>query len=109
MTLTPRIIGVVDDEPSVRQAFDRLLRSAGLGCHAYPSVEDYLADPRFSESACVIADIRLQGTSGLDLPMELERRGEAIPVIFITAHDTPETRQAARRAGAASTGSQYVA
>ncbi len=51
-------------------------------------------------NACVISDVQMPGTSGLDLPVLLARAGRRVPVIFVTAHDTPETRDRAQSAGA---------
>jgi len=53
------------------------------------------------ENACVIADIEMAGISGLELPALLARAGHHLPVIFVTEHDTPATRDRAQREGAA--------
>lgn len=95
---------IVDDEPSVRTAYSRLIRSAEMEPHAFASVEDFM---QFLESAlpqsraCVVSDIRMPGTSGLKLPSLLDHAGRNLPVIFATAHDTPESREAAQEMGAA--------
>ncbi len=53
------------------------------------------------ENACVVSDVQFPGRSGLELPALLGRAGHHVPVIFVTAHDTPETRELAQRFGAA--------
>ena len=97
----PIQVYIVDDEPSVCTAYARLVRSAEMQPHTFASVEDFMRSDFTDENACVIADIQMPGTSGLDLPGLLARAGHHVPVIFVTAHDTPETRDRAQSAGAA--------
>jgi FixJ family two-component response regulator len=92
---------IVDDEPSVCVAYARLVRSAKMQPRTFESVEEFMRADLPDENACVISDVRMPGTSGLELPILLARAGRHLPVIFITAHDTPETREIAQRAGAA--------
>ena len=95
------MVYVIDDEPSVRRAMLRLMRSAGLNASAFSSVDEFLAVDINANDACVIADVHMAGTDPLDLPSLLETKGISPPVIFITANDTPETRRRVRKAGAA--------
>jgi FixJ family two-component response regulator len=67
----------------------------------FTSVEDLLRSEFSDANACVISDIQMPGTSGLDLPGLLVRAGHRVPVIFVTAHDSPETRNRAQSVGAA--------
>jgi len=97
----PTRIYIVDDEPSVCTAYARLVRSAKMEARTFASVEDFVGSTFSDQNACVISDIQMPGTSGLELPTMLERAGHRLPVIFITAHDTPETRDRAQRVGAA--------
>ena len=53
------------------------------------------------ENSCVVSDVQFPGKSGLELPVMLDRAGHHLPVIFVTAHDTPETRDRAQRIGGA--------
>src|SRR4051794_23921508 len=92
---------IVDDEPSVCTAYARLVRSAKMNPRAFASVEDFMRSDFSDENACVISDIHMPGTSGLDLPALLARAGRRLPVIFVTAYDTAETRDCAQSAGAA--------
>ena len=94
-------ICIVDDEAPVRTALERLLRSAGYAGRTFESVDDFIAADLEVKPACVVADIRMPGISGLELPARLRAQHKDIPVIFITAYDTPDTRAEARRAGAA--------
>ena len=95
------IVYVIDDDPSVRNSLKRLMRSADLEVAVFDSVQTFLEQADRERRACIIADIRMPGTTGLDLPGLLDRRGYRDPVIFVTAHDTEETRRLARDAGAA--------
>jgi FixJ family two-component response regulator len=92
---------IVDDEPSLRTAYSRLARSAKMEPRAFASVEEFMEAELSDEHACVICDVRMPGKSGLELPELLARAARHLPVIFVTAHDTPETRAIAHRIGAA--------
>lgn len=100
MPARPIQVYIVDDEPSVCTAYARLVRSAKMQSHTFASVEDFLRADLTDENAVVVSDIQMPGASGLDLPGLLARAGRHVPVIFITAHDTPETRDRAQHAGA---------
>lgn len=101
MLALPIQIYIVDDEPSVRAAYARLVRSARMEPRTFCTVEEFLSTELSDENACVVSDIKMPGSSGLALPGLLDKAGRHLPVIFITAHDTPETRDTAQRAGAA--------
>jgi FixJ family two-component response regulator len=101
MPNNPVQIYIVDDEPSVRAAYARLVRSAKMESRTFASVEEFLRADFTDHNSCVISDIRMPGISGTELPGLLERAGYHLPVIFVTAHDTPETRGLAQCAGAA--------
>ena len=92
---------VVDDDASVRRALGRLLKSAGLSVRVFASAEEFLESGVPYQGACLVADIRMPGMSGLELLQELHRRGASIPAILVTAHDTQESRMEAALAGAA--------
>ncbi len=97
----PIQVYIVDDEPSVCTAYARLVRSAKMQPRTFASVEDLMRSEFSDANACVICDIQMPGASGLDLPGLLVRAGHHVPVIFVTAHDTPETRDRAQSVGAA--------
>lgn len=94
-------IFILDDDASVRKALTRLMRSAGIAAISFASVDELLSAPLLPQCPCIIADIRMQGTSGLAMPGLLAARGLHSPVIFVSAQDTEETLTAAKRAGAA--------
>jgi FixJ family two-component response regulator len=100
MPSPPIQVYIVDDEPSVSTAYSRLFRSAMMQPHVFASVEEFIAADFPDDNGCVISDVWMPGVSGLDLPGLLARVGRHLPVIFVTAHDTPETRDLAQRAGA---------
>ena len=92
---------IVDEESSVRTAYARLARSAKMESRTFESVEAFMQAEVSDENACVIYDVRMPGISGLELPELLTCAGRHLPVIFVTAHDTEETRVIAQRVGAA--------
>jgi len=97
------LVFVVDDDASVRQALTSLLRSVALHVEAFGSVADFLKDRRLGNgggAACLILDVRLPGTSGLDFQAELARTHTHLPIIFITGHGDVPTIVQAMKAGA---------
>jgi len=92
-------IAVVDDDASLCHAMDRLLRAAGFRPFIFPSAEAFLQDRELVRPDCILLDIQLGGMSGFELEDRLASSGSTIPVIFITAHDDPETREQARQTG----------
>lgn len=91
---------VVDDDPSVRNAVARLLRSTGLEAIAFGSAEEFLAGPPPESPCCVVLDVRLPGVSGLDLQEELGQSRREVPIIFITGHGSVPITVRAMKAGA---------
>ena len=84
------LIYVVDDDEAVRDSLTLLLKAVGLTGQAYNSATEFLHNHDPEQHACLVADIRMPGMSGLDLQNELNRRGASIPLIFITGHgDVP--------------------
>jgi FixJ family two-component response regulator len=96
----PKMVAVVEDDESYRVALQRLLKSAGLSVLAFASAEDFLDSGQQHETACLIADIRMPGMSGLDLQARLNTEQCPIPIIFITAHGDEQMRLQAMRGGA---------
>jgi FixJ family two-component response regulator len=99
MPLQPKIVAVVDDDPSVLKALSRLLRAHGIEPAAFASAEAFLQSPAASEAACLVVDINLPGMSGIELRRQLAQASSTLPVIFITAVDDESTRLAANAAG----------
>jgi FixJ family two-component response regulator len=81
---------IVDDDPDMRDSLRWLLKTVGLRSVTFPSAADFLRGYIGERPACLVLDVRMPGTSGLDLFEELAARGLPIPVLFITAHaDVP--------------------
>jgi FixJ family two-component response regulator len=95
-----KIIAIVDDDESVRFALKGMMKSVGLPAEAFSSAEDFLNSGLLQQTACLIADIRMPGMSGLDLQAKLNAQHCHIPTIFITAHGDAKMRLQALRAGA---------
>ena len=104
MTDSPVVI-VVDDDDSLRDALRRLLDAAGFSPMAYASGEALLADGLCPAAACVVTDLKLPGMSGLDLLARLKALPAPVPVVLMTAHDDPATREDVLQHGA----SAYIA
>ena len=95
-----KFVALVDDDDLVRTAIEGLLKSVGLVARAYASGEEFLDSGQQHHTACLIADIRMPGMSGLDLQARLNADRCPIPTIFITAHGDEAMRLQAMRAGA---------
>ena len=98
--LDERVIGVVDDDESVRLAIRSLLHSLGFKVEMFASAEDLLGSARLDDIACLIVDVRLPGMSGLDLQQQLLAAKLELPMIFISAYYDPVARRQALTAGA---------
>jgi FixJ family two-component response regulator len=92
MTAAAHSIVLVEDDPGMSQAVERLLGAAGYRSLSFASAETFLASPPTEEVCCYVFDIRLSGMSGLDLAERLHRAGDSTPFILVTAHDD-EARQ----------------
>ena len=86
------LVSVVDDDESVREALPDLLREVGFEAIAFSSAEEFLASDCVDQTRCLILDIAMPGMSGHDLQQELKRRRQAIPIVFITAHQDETVR-----------------
>jgi FixJ family two-component response regulator len=81
---TRSLVSVVDDDESVRESLPDLLRTLGFAAEAFSSAEAFLASDVIDETSCLVLDIAMPGMSGPDLQMELTRRRQEIPIVFIT-------------------------
>lgn len=98
MKPTEPIVYIVDDDLSVREALESLLRSVGLAAKMFGTAQEFLKCKRADAPACLVLDVRLPGLSGLELQREL---GTAeIPIIFITGHGDIPMSVRAMKAGA---------
>jgi FixJ family two-component response regulator len=95
-----KLVVIVDDDDSMRSAVLDLLEAVGLPVGGFASAEEFLRSGKQHETACLIADIRMPGMSGLDLQKKLNAEHCRIPTIFITAHGDAKMRLQALRAGA---------
>ena len=92
------LVHVVDDDAALRDSLRWLLESAGHRVSTYPSAEAFLAAHAAEQGGCLLLDIRMPGMSGLELQDELKRRGNAIPIVFITGHgDVPMAVNAVKK------------
>src|SRR5580704_12144207 len=95
-----KLVSIVDDDESMRVALGGLLKAVGLPAQAFASAETFLESGQQHETACLIADIRMPGISGLELQARLKADRCKIPTIFITAHGDAKMRMQALREGA---------
>ena len=94
------MISIVDDDPSVRQAIDGLLRSLDYRVATFVSAEDFLRSSHMNETSCLICDIHMPGMGGVDLQRALIAQGNRTPMIFITAFPEERIRRYVMGAGA---------
>jgi FixJ family two-component response regulator len=84
------LVYIVDDDPDMRDSLRWLMKTVGIRAQTFASAAEFLRDFIPNGPGCLILDVRMPGTSGLDLFEQLVARGEGMPVIFITAHaDVP--------------------
>ncbi len=95
-----KLIAIVDDDKSVQSALQDLVESEGLSTLCFGSAEQFLDSGEQRNAACLIADIRMPGMSGLELQAKLKADRCRIPIIFITAHGDAKMQTRALREGA---------
>lgn len=101
MVKTRRRVAVVDDDESVRKALQRLLRASDMDADTFGSAEDFLASlPQASLPDCLVLDLQMPGTSGLDLQRQVVRARLELPIVVITGHDEPGMQARCLAAGA---------
>lgn len=94
------VVFVVDDDPSVRESLSSLFRSVGLQVELFVSTAEFLRAARPDAVSCLVLDVRLPGSSGLDFQVDLAKANIHIPIVFMTGHgDIPMTVKA-MKAGA---------
>jgi FixJ family two-component response regulator len=94
------VVFVIDDNPSVREALDSLIRSVHLDVQSFGSTDEFLQFERPEAPGCIILDVRLPGLSGLDFQREMMKSNIDLPVIFITGHGDVPMSVRAIKAGA---------
>ena len=94
------VIAVVDDDPSVREGLQSLIRSAGWRAETFASAQEFLARPNIDAPGCLILDLQLPGLSGLDLQKRMAEAGLETPIVFLTGHGNIPASVQAMKAGA---------
>jgi FixJ family two-component response regulator len=95
-----QLIAVVDDDESVRNAVQGVLKSVGMKARTFASAQDFLDSSQRGATACLITDVQMPGMTGLELQATLAKADDRIPIIFITAYGNVRTRTQAMSAGA---------
>jgi two-component system response regulator FixJ len=93
------VVSIVDDDESVRRSVRNLLLSVGLRVAVFESGESFLQSVQRGCTGCLVLDLRMPGMNGLDLLAHLEKAGERIPAVILTAHGDDDVRERARQAG----------
>ncbi|WP_223507323.1 response regulator transcription factor [Pseudomonas sp. GL-RE-29] len=98
--LNEPIVFIVDDDAPLRESLGSLLRSIGLRVELFGSVDEFMKYNRPETASCMVLDVRLQGSSGLDFQNELAAHGINVPIVFITGHGDIAMTVRAMKAGA---------
>lgn len=94
------VVVAVDDDFRVRESIESLVESVGYSPQAFSSAEEFLRSGSLAVAACVITDVRMPGMDGIELQRRIRLERPTLPVIFISAHDNPTTREMALNEGA---------
>lgn len=94
-----KAVFVVDDDLGMLRGIKRLLREFGFDAVLFDSAEAFQSQANLDDAFCVVLDVNLQNSSGIDLRKRLTTRGISLPVIFITGNDSDATRTAALDSG----------
>jgi FixJ family two-component response regulator len=87
------LVAIVADDESVRQSLPDLVRKMGFGARVFSSADEFLASDCVGPTKCLILDVAMPGMSGPDLQRELSRRGQIIPIIFVTGQPDRDLRR----------------
>lgn len=94
------LISVIDDDESMREALQSLLRSVGLRTAIFASANEFLDVDVSSETDCLILDVRMPEMNGLELQQKLVAENKRVPIVFISAHSEADEKEQAIAAGA---------
>jgi len=97
---TDAIVFVVDDDPSIREAIESLVKLSGLRVETFGNAQEFLRSKRADLPGCIVLDVELPGLSGLDLQRELAVHGIKLPIVFITGYGDIPMSVRAMKAGA---------
>jgi FixJ family two-component response regulator len=86
------LLSVVDDDESVRESLPDLLREFGFAARTFSSAEEFLSSDCLKKTSCLILNIAMPGMTGPELYQELRRRGQDMPIIFITGQRDESVR-----------------
>ncbi len=95
------LLSIVDDDESMRESLPDLIKEFGYAAQAFSSAEEFLSSGCLDATSCLILDIAMPGMSGPELYQEIKRRGEKVPVIFITGRKDDAIRASVLEQGAA--------
>lgn len=87
-----RTISIVDDDESVREAMEALMKSLGFGARTFSSAIEFLASPGIADTACMVVDINMPRMTGVELHRHLVAQGHKIPTILITGYPDEDVR-----------------
>jgi len=94
------LLSVVDDDEMLRESLPDLLQECGFAARAFSSGQEFLSSDYVNQTRCLILDVAMPGMSGVDLQEELKRRGQVIPIIFISGQKDEDVRKQALKQGA---------
>ena|SRR5919108_5561138 len=94
------LVSVVDDDESVRESLPDLLREFGFAASTFSSAKEFLLSETVGQTKCLILDVAMPDMTGLELQQELKRRGQSIPIVFITGQRDEDLRNQALKQGA---------
>lgn len=97
---TKPLVHIVDDDDSMRTALIELLKVSGFAAIGYASTGEFLLDSLPDQHGCILLDVQLPGPSGLELQAALQRKGIALPIVFLTGHADVSSTVRAMKAGA---------
>jgi FixJ family two-component response regulator len=98
--MSKRTVAIIDDDPSMRTSFARLLRARGYACETYASAEEFLDHFTITRASCVLVDINLgDGLSGIELCKRLKASGPSFNIIVMTGFDIRHNESKAIEAG----------
>jgi FixJ family two-component response regulator len=92
MKVTQPLVSVVDDDESVRESLPDLLKEFGFSAEAFSSAEEFLTSHSVGKTRCLILDVAMPGMTGPDLQRKLARRGQPIPIVYITGRKDETVR-----------------
>jgi len=96
----PALVAIVDDDSSVRKSTRRLIRSFGYRAEAFASGDEFLGSPFAARTGCLVLDVRMPETDGLEVQRRVLGRNLHIPVVFISGRASEDEERRARSAGA---------